>query len=266
MLASWTGHELQCRRLFAMLLQVEGLPEALQSPWPRLVMVPEDRQAVPRFHKLSHLLGHLETAPRYPAGVLQAIEGFVVAGQRWLKVAGGTKAEVITSSMAQHAPHEGRAAVELGCFVGYTATRLASCCEAELPPPAVVSCEFEVIHVCVSRYALACARIGSAEVWAGHLPWISPRIAEQLGEAAVSFTFMDHKGTRFHEDRRHFDALGLYAPNSCVLCDNVVHPGAPEYLWAERLRPLHRCFALQEFAQTEALEDWQSFLQDPGGK
>jgi len=116
-----------------------------------------------------------------------------------------------------------------------------------------------MVHVCLSRHTIELARIGCAtEVWAGHVPAITPRLTEDFGARASAFKFMDHRGTRFHEDRRDFRALRLYPPQACVICDNVVHPGAPEFLWSERADPSHRCYSLQEFAQQD-LEDWQSF-------
>lgn len=193
--------------------------------------------------------------------VLQRIEDFVVAGQRWLKIAGGAKADVLELALAQRPPASAEVCIEFGCFVGYTAVRLAGRCFTPGHGLRLVSCEFEAVHVCVARHALALARLPCAEVWPAHIPLATPRLVEQLGERAVAFKFMDHKGTRFHEDRRHFDALGLYAPCATVLCDNVVHPGAPEYLWAERDRPNHQSYALREFAQVDDLEDWQSLLQ-----
>lgn len=269
MISAWAGEQSRSSFVFSVVAQAdwpESLRRAAHGPlWsdrPQLAA-----NVVPRLHKLAQLVAALASeAPSDPGGVLRAVEDFVIAGQRWLKVAGGSKADVIAAALARRTPTAGHVCVELGCFVGYTATRLGASFEVEsaLVPPHVVSCEFEAIHVCVARFTLSLAKLGRVEVWAGHLPFVTPRISEQLGGYASFFQFMDHKGTRFHEDRRHFDTLGLHAPRACVLCDNIMHPGAPEYLWAEYRRPQHRCYALPEFAQVLDVEDWQSMLDDPG--
>lgn len=269
MISAWAGDQSGSSLVFGVIAQASW-PDALRRAshgvlWPDRPQL--TAHVVPRLHKLAQLVAVLAShAPSDPESVLQAVEGFVVAGQRWLKVAGGAKAHVIAAAMAQHTLVKGSACVELGCFVGYTATRLGACFEVgpTLAPPNVVSCEFEAIHVCVARFTLSLAKLGRVEVWAGHVPYVTPRISEQLGGYASCFEFMDHKGTRFHEDRRHFDALSLHAPRACTLCDNIIHPGAPEYLWAECRRPQHRCYALPEFAQVLDVEDWQSILDDPG--
>lgn len=231
-----------------------------------------DRQAWRRYRKLASLAARVAAScgegPRggdVAGAVLRSIEGFVITGQRWLKIAGGSKAELLEGAM-RHRPLEAwEAAVELGSFVGYTAVRLgrrqASLGAGGGTSPCVMSCEYEMVHACLSRGMVDLAGLGHiVEIWPGHVPLITPRLLEHFGAFSASFQFMDHKGTRFHEDRRDFEAMCLDAPQGCTICDNVVHPGAPEYLWSQKDVPGHCSYALGEFAQPE-LEDWQSWLQ-----
>lgn len=231
---------------------------------------PSDFRARFRFSKLALLVNNLEAGGYFgsPEAVLEGIESFVIAGQRWLKIAGGSKAELLEEATHRRQLRNEELCVEFGCFVGYTAVRLGSLQASKAQGRTctrVVSCEFELVHVRLSQYTLGLARLSHlAEVWPGHVPLITPRLTEDFGSYTAAFKFMDHKGTRFHDDRRHFMALKLYPPQACVVCDNVVHPGAPEYLWDMRGDTLHRCWSLPEFAQLEDLEDWQSVHDDAG--
>jgi len=229
-----------------------------------------------RYQKLGRLILWVEATALEgsPESLLRCIEGFVGdAHQRWLKIAGGPKADVVDDAVAKRPLGRSEVCVEMGCFVGYTAIRLGwrfweQAREEERRPmrhSGVLSTEFDAIHICVARRHLDAAHLATiAEVWPGHIPWITPRYVEQFGWRGVGFTFMDHKGTRFHQDFDDCRASCLWGPRSRLLCDNVLKPGAPEHLWRH-----HRAssaaasvWLLHEFMEPEA-EDWQSLYDEP---
>jgi catechol O-methyltransferase len=160
--------------------------------------------------------------------------------------------------------------IEMGCFVGYTAVRLGWRFGQQLNQwpslrPAVLSTELEAVHVCIGRHHIDMAGLsGAAEVLPGHIPWTTPRYLELFGCGGIGFTFMDHKGTRFHTDLGECRALRVLSPRSRLLCDNVLKPGAPDHLWIH-----HRStdsssavvWALHEFLEPEC-EDWQSLRDE----
>jgi len=130
--------------------------------------------------------------------------------------------------------------VEYGCFLGYTSVRLgglqlrraASFGFGRQEAGQVASFEFDAVHVCCSLHIIDIARLRHmSEVWAGHVPWLTPRLSEDFGAAATGLGFMDHKGTRFHLDLDDFQRLRILQRTACVLIDNVLNPGAPELLW-----------------------------------
>jgi len=247
-----------------------------------------------RYQKLGQLLAFVgaSAADGCPASMLSSIEGFVGdEHQRWLKIAGGPKAEVLDATVQTLTLSPSSIAVEMGCFVGYTAIRLGwrfGCrAKAAVTPeswrrPSSVSAEFDAIHVCIARHHIDMARLSEhAEVWPGHVPWITPRFVELFGELGVGFVFMDHKGTRFHLDLADCRSLRAFAAGAHLLCDNVLKPGAPEYLWAHHRSSRTRSpsvpsgcpaalplgsavvWMLHEFMEPEA-EDWMSLLDCTG--
>lgn len=232
---------------------------------------PGDEGVWYRYQKLGALVHFVEaTAGPDPQAVLRSVENFVQeAHHRWLKVAGGPKASVVHSAAAPLSHFT--VAVEMGCFVGYTAIRLGWRLGVgswgSSSRTSLVSTELEAVHVCISRHHVDAARLsGATEVWAGHIPWATPRYVEQFGAGGIGFTFMDHKGTRFHADLGHCRSCAALAPRSRLLCDNVLKPGAPVHLWMH-----HRSVAgvsssavvwsLHEFMEPEC-EDWQSVRDD----
>lgn len=208
-----------------------------------------------------------------PQSLLSSIEGFVKdAHHRWLKIAGGPKAEVVDAATQRRPLESHEMCAEMGCFVGYTAIRLGWRLGSQglwggTLRPAALSTELESVHVCIGRHHIDAARLsGAAEVLPGHIPWTTPRYVEQFGNAGVGFTFMDHKGTRFHTDLGDCRASQILSPWSRLLCDNVLKPGAPEHLWMHH-RPRHCSpsavvWLLHEFMEPE-MEDWQSLRDEP---
>jgi catechol O-methyltransferase len=228
-----------------------------------------------RYQKLGLLLDFVETHALQgdPQSVLKSIEGFVKdAHHRWLKIAGGPKAEVVDEATRMRPLTPREMCVEMGCFVGYTAIRLGwrlgtSTEYFSSRRPAVVSTELESVHVCIGRHHIDAARLsGAAEVMPGHIPWTTPRYVELFGHDGVGFTFMDHKGTRFHKDFGECQALRILSPWSRLLCDNVLKPGAPDHLWMHHRSPhtsnSAAVWALHEFHEPET-EDWQSLCDNP---
>ncbi|CAE7350912.1 Comt [Symbiodinium natans] len=276
--SSWAGdaafevqlHRLLCNTAPPLNAAVaRWLPGPMEVPASTSVPSPNDQTSWYRYQKLGRLLHFVSARAREgdADAVLRSIEDFVGdANQRWLKVAGGAKSEVVAAALDAAALREGEVALEMGCFVGYTAIRLGHLVsERHLSKPGLVSTEMEALHLCISRHHVDLAQLSTvAEVWAGHIPWATPRYVEQFGDRSVPFTFMDHKGTRFHEDFRDCRISGVLCPNSLLLCDNVLKPGAPVHLWRHHrtASPGARLFSLTEFREPD-MEDWQSLLYNP---
>mmetsp|Transcript_42913 Transcript_42913/g.113623 ORF Transcript_42913/g.113623 Transcript_42913/m.113623 type:complete len:392 (+) Transcript_42913:2147-3322(+) len=283
---SWSGHQDREDQVLAALASVAAVDAlgptaarwiiaAERPPPPRLVRSPSDDQAWYRYQKLGLLVCFVEATAlgADPQSLLTCIEGFVSdTHQRWLKIAGGPKADVIDASTRARPLSPNEVGVEMGCFVGYTAIRLGwrlggqGAWGASLRP-GVMSTELESVHICIARHHIDAARLATAaEVWPGHIPWATPRYVEQFGAGGVGFTFMDHKGTRFHADLAECRASGALPPRARLLCDNVLKPGAPEHLWRYHRPPREASgavvWSLHEFMEPEC-EDWQSLRDEP---
>jgi len=257
------------QRLAISRLVINGVPGFNFHSHTSFVRNPNCEGAWYRHQKLGQLVHFVEATAfeGNPQSFLMCIEGFVKEDhQRWLKVAAGPKAQVVDMATSGLSLQLNEVAVEMGCFVGYTAIRLGwrlfhprvlgtLCCAS------VVSTELEAVHVCIARHHIDGARLSNlVEVWPGHIPWTTPRYTEQFGSFCVGFMFMDHKGTRFHIDVDDCKSMQAFAPRSRLLCDNVLKPGSPVHLWKHHRLNHHPdavVWSLHEFHEPD-VEDWQA--------
>jgi len=214
------------------------------------------------YKKIGMLLDYIESQARTsdPASVMFAIETFGAGVGQWLKVAADCKAQLVESSMHRCRAWCSDVCVELGTFVGYTAIRLARWLEGpEAAPGKGVSFEVDAVHALLTRHNLSLTHLSSqSDVWIGQATDLVPRLTEDFGRRSLIFTFMDHRGTRFHSDLLRLQAHNLVLPRMTLVCDNTLKPGAPLCLWLAMHRPgspSAASWSMNEFAHWNS-EDW----------
>jgi len=244
---------------------------------------------VGRYRKILAVLKHIENDACRGSVVsfLTSAERFAMHSEgAWLKVAGGQKAEVLEHYLSRGpclkiAPSHadvtdqsdscvqlgGRVVVECGSFIGYTASRLAAQLWAEpgdfghFTP--LLSIEADPIHVVIARHFVDLVKLATvAELRPGMVRDVFPSLVELFGGSTLAFVFMDQKGTTFHIDLSVLDKLDCWAPAATVVADNVLRPGAPEYVWmlASADHGIEPGFlSLPEFLEEAmGVEDWMA--------
>lgn len=158
---------------------------------------------------------------------MRAVEDFAEARSLWLKITAWEKAIVVHEAARQARP---RLVLEIGAYVGYSAMNLG---RAVRPHGGrVVSLEVDPIHVTVVRNMVEYAGLtDTVDVWTGYCSDVFPHLVGRYGPRSIGMVFMDQKGTRFHHDLRLLEELGLLEDGAVILADNVLKPGAPEYIW-----------------------------------
>eukprot|EP00933_Yihiella_yeosuensis_P032462 TRINITY_DN26059_c0_g1_i2.p1 TRINITY_DN26059_c0_g1~~TRINITY_DN26059_c0_g1_i2.p1 ORF type:complete len:699 (+),score=115.15 TRINITY_DN26059_c0_g1_i2:99-2099(+) len=196
--------------------------------------------------------------------VLEAIRQHSFGEGQWLKVAGGAKANLIEKALRSRPPKAGEVTIECGVFVGFTTIRIGQrSLEAHLAAgrkyqTSVIGLEVEPVHVCVARWMVELAGLSSVvEVWAGIAHDSLLRIGDEFGIRSTRLCFMDHRGTKFHEDLERLEDLKFFSLAARVIADNVLKPSAPVFLWVTNMSPRYETenWSLGEFVQSEA-EDW----------
>ncbi|PSC72400.1 catechol O-methyltransferase-like [Micractinium conductrix] len=173
-----------------------------------------------------------EARPGDVDSVLAAIDAFATFYPMYR--CGPEKGAILESLVAEQRP---ALALELGTFMGYGAARIAR----NLPPGGrLISIEASEEQAEVARQVLALAglpvgtgpdaRIQVVNGLSGEvLPTLRQLAGVQPG-AAAGFVFLDHCKPCYLPDLLSLERLGLVAPGSLVLADNVLIPGAPDYL------------------------------------
>lgn len=229
-----------------------------RKPLPRASAIPPGTPYSKELRLLAYVLE--KATPGDPRSVVDAVERFgkevLNPGGQWLKVAGDAKAVVLTSAM-RGKPKEG-SILEIGCYCGFSAIQMAMA----IPDVRIVTLEVDPAHVVIARNVIAFAGMAHRiDVWTGHSKDLLTRIPDRYGGAdkfKVSGVFMDQRGSRYNEDLQTMERLGILVPGCVVVCDNVLKPGSPNFLWRLQKGGTYdnQIVRLEEFAMPAA--DWMS--------
>jgi len=165
----------------------------------------------------------------------------------------------------------GEFTVEFGVFVAYTTMRIGQRVAEDMSlkqhalnarkeglHSMVVGLEVEPVHVCVARWMLDIAHLSQlCEVWSGIAHDLLFRVGDEFGVHAIRLAFMDHRGTKFHEDLLRLEQNGLLMPGAKIVADNVLKPSAPAFVWMVNNSCSYKTvnWAVGEFVQYN-VEDW----------
>lgn len=233
-----------------------------------------------RYHKILAVLKHIESEASHGsvAPFLSAVERFAMHSEgAWLKVAGGQKADVLKwhfdcsmqfgrACRSANSKLAGYAAVECGAFIGYTSSRLAERLRFKgdfTTTNPFVSVEADPVHVLIARHFIDYVQLAKGvEIIPGMVRDVAASLVESFGCSAISFTFMDQKGTTFHSDFALFQATQGWHPGAEVVADNTLRPGAPVYVWQLARAEHTTLWSLPEFLEESmGVEDWMAVAQ-----
>ena len=209
------------------------LAGAAASPllWPRASRAFADEPAGAAFYQrwpyvvpadiLPYLRAH--AAQGDASAVLSALEAFSTHYPMY--TLGAEKGALLESLVAAAKP---RTALEVGTFFGYSAVRTAR----SLPPGGRLLCvEASAANADVARAVLALAGLDSvATVLTGLAAKALPEAAQRLGPGGADFIFIDHCKECYLPDTKQMESLGLLPPGATLVADNVLVPGAPDFL------------------------------------
>eukprot|EP00427_Karlodinium_veneficum_P045102 CAMPEP_0169252716 /NCGR_PEP_ID=MMETSP1016-20121227/38203_1 /TAXON_ID=342587 /ORGANISM="Karlodinium micrum, Strain CCMP2283" /LENGTH=409 /DNA_ID=CAMNT_0009333955 /DNA_START=56 /DNA_END=1282 /DNA_ORIENTATION=- len=194
-----------------------------------------------------------------PSAVCKAIEDFAVEilrpSRKWLKIAGGSKVETITTAL-DAAPEGTGVFLEIGTYFGYSALQIAMA----NPGRRIITIEVDLVNAVVAQCLIMHAGLAHViDVWNGHSQDVLPSICERAeSQFFIAGLFMDQCGSRFWEDLQTVMDLGILLPGAVIVADNVLKPGAPVFLWHLFFSGAFRnsrVISLDEFGMP-GVEDW----------
>eukprot|EP00928_Gymnodinium_smaydae_P015340 TRINITY_DN15662_c0_g1_i1.p1 TRINITY_DN15662_c0_g1~~TRINITY_DN15662_c0_g1_i1.p1 ORF type:complete len:957 (-),score=169.88 TRINITY_DN15662_c0_g1_i1:202-3072(-) len=185
-----------------------------------------------------------------------AIESFIREQELWLKLAGDEKGAVLDAVIEAHG--RPRLVVEVGLYVGYSSTRMAS--KLKQWGGKVISMEVDPYHAAISRNTIELAGLADyIEIWVGHSENLIPRLKERLPEHSIDILFFDQQGTKMHLDLDRIMGLNMLSDTAIIVGDNVLRPGSPQFMyWTCVDGPWDtQIVSLKEYRQ-DVVEDWMS--------
>ncbi|XP_053174050.1 catechol O-methyltransferase A [Scomber japonicus] len=159
-----------------------------------------------------------------PDSVIKTIDHFCQHTE-WAMNVGDEKGAILDSVVMETSPST---MLELGTYCGYSAVRIT-----RLLPPAtrLITVEMNPDYACVARQVIQHAGLQDKVcVLEGQSADLIPKMADMFGIQSFDLIFMDHWKERYLPDLKLLEDCGLLAHGSVVLADNVICPGAPDYL------------------------------------
>lgn len=203
---------------------------------------------------LHYILGHSQKH-NIPS-IHKSIEAFTREQELWLKLAGDEKGAVLDAVLAMHG--RPRLVVEVGLYVGYSSTRMAS--QLRNWGGKVISMEVDPYHAAIARNTIELAGLSEyIEIWCGHSENLIPRLHERLPEQSIDILFFDQQGTKMHLDLDRIINYNMLSDSAIIVGDNVLRPGSPQFMyWTCVAGPYEtQVVSLKEYKQ-DVVEDWMS--------
>merc|ERR1712151_1014157 len=144
------------------------------------------------------------------------------------KVAGECKARVLAELVVSSQPS---LCVELGTYCcAYSAISMAQ--RMKTWGGLVVPIEVDAIHACIARSMVMFAGLSDhVEILVGRGHDRIDDLVKRFGTQSVDMLFLDHRGTIYHLDLERAKLEHLLKEGAIAIADNVLAPGAPEFLW-----------------------------------
>lgn len=166
-----------------------------------------------------------------PESVISAIDYFCKHSE-WAMNVGDEKGSILDSVVSEVNPST---VLELGTYCGYSAVRIARLLS---PGSKLITLEFNPANAAIARQIIAFAGLQDKVIMVeGPSGDLIPKMKESFRITTFDFIFLDHWKDRYVPDTKLLEECGLLRKGTVLLADNVICPGAPEYLEYIRKSP-----------------------------
>ncbi|XP_056408309.1 catechol O-methyltransferase A-like [Hyla sarda] len=170
-----------------------------------------------------------------PQSVVDQIDKYCSL-KEWAMNVGDEKGLILDNVVKETNP---TTALELGTYCGYSAVRIARLLK---PGSRLLTIEMNQGNAAVAKEIIAFAGMqDKVEILEGSTEVIIPSLKMKYGVDQIDFVFIDHFGNRYTADTKLLEECGLIKKGSVLLADNVVYPGAPDFLKYVRTSGRYDC-------------------------
>ncbi|CAF4287284.1 unnamed protein product [Adineta steineri] len=164
------------------------------------------------------------TRPGDIHGVINTIDRYGWTKHSLMNI-GDRKGEILDSAIQSRRP---RTILELGTFLGYSSLRMA----AQVPRNTrIVSIERDPEAAEVAHIIHKHAGVGNQiKIIVDTTENAIPRLKRRFHIRSLDFIFIDHAKSFYLRDFKLLERVGLIQSGTMIVADNVIYPGAPDYL------------------------------------
>lgn len=170
-----------------------------------------------------------------PCSVVDTIDKYC-SQKEWAMNVGNEKGIILDKTVEEVNPS---VALELGTYCGYSAVRIAQLLK---PGARLLTVEFNPKFAAIAKQMIEFAGVhDKVKILEGPSEEIIPQLKKKYEVDTLDFVFLDHWKDRYTPDTISIQECNLLRKGSVLLADNVIVPGAPEFLNYIRNNPRFQC-------------------------
>lgn len=184
-----------------------------------------------------------------PQSVLETIDTYC-SQKEWAMHVGPKKGEIVDTVVRELRPS---ILLELGAYCGYSAIRMARL----LPPSArLLTIELNPDYAAITQQMLDFAGLqDKVTLVIGASQDIIPQLKKKYDVDTLDMVFLDHWKDRYLPDTLLLEECGLLRKGTVLLADNVITPGAPDFLAHVRGSSRFECTHFHAYLEYSQLVD-----------
>ncbi|XP_064128636.1 catechol O-methyltransferase isoform X1 [Loxodonta africana] len=187
--------------------------------------------------------------PGDPQSVLDTIDTYC-SQKEWAMNVGDKKGLIVDEVVQERRP---MVLLELGAYCGYSAVRMARLLQ---PGARLLTIELNPVYASITQQMLDFAGLqDKVTVLVGASQDVIPQLKKKHDVDTLDMVFLDHWKDRYLPDTLLLEECGLLQKGTVLLADNVICPGAPEFLAYVRQSDRFECTHYPSYLEYRQVED-----------
>ncbi|CAF3838243.1 unnamed protein product [Rotaria sordida] len=165
------------------------------------------------------------------SSVINTIDKYGWTQQALMNI-GDRKGKILDAALQSRQP---KTVLELGTFLGYSSLRMAS----QLPEDTlIVTIEINPESAATARRIHEHAGVANRiQIVVDQTDRAIPHLNKQFNVDSFDFIFIDHHKEAYLSDFKLLENIGLIKRGTMIVADNIIYPGAPDYVNYVRNNP-----------------------------
>ncbi|XP_058707790.1 catechol O-methyltransferase isoform X1 [Poecile atricapillus] len=184
-----------------------------------------------------------------PCSVVDTIDKYC-SQKEWAMNVGDEKGKILDKTVEEANPS---VALELGTYCGYSAVRISRLLKAGAR---LLTVEFNPEFAAIAKQMIEFAGVqDKVKLLEGPSEEIIPQLKKKYEVDTLDFVFLDHWKDRYTPDTILLQECNLLRKGSILLADNIIFPGAPDFLNYVRKSPHFQCTNYPSHLEYMQVED-----------